>query len=248
MRNWFAGVLLFSLACVAPVRAQEQSFDKTVPLAPGGSLRIENLNGPIQVRGWDRNEVQIHAVKLARQDPGDLGAVKIEVETTPAHVTVTTRYPEDSAVDVDVAYEVRAPYRALLEHVNTVNGNVTVANVVSTGDLRTVNGNILAYNCAGGLSAHTTNGSIYEELNTLDANGATFETVNGSVALALAPSVGADLDVRSMNGTTTSELPFLVQSAVEHGRMTGRIGAGGPKLFLRALNGSVQLQALKSTM
>lgn len=257
MRNRHAAAFLLAVLSVAPVRAQqkaliavpaqEQIFDKTVPLAPDGTLRIENLNGSVQVRGWDRPEVQVHAVKLAGRDPGDLAAVAIDVTATPARVTIATRYPEDKGVDVNVDYEVRVPYRSLLEHVATVNGNVGISNIETTGDLRTVNGNILAYNCAGGLSAHTTNGSIYEELASLAASGATLETVNGSVVVAIAPNAGADLDVHSMNGTTTSEVPFFVQSAAERGHVTGRIGAGGPKLFMRALNGLVQIQALKPT-
>lgn len=248
MRIWFAGAVLAAMVCAAPAFAQEQTFDKTVPLGAGGSLRLENLNGSVQVRGWDRPDVQIHAVKMAYRDPADLDAVAIDVETAPGHVTISTRYPEDKGVDVAVDYEVRVPYHTLLEHVATVNGNVGAANMVTSGDLRTVNGNILAYNCAGSLSAHTTNGSIYEELNSLTNEGETAETVNGSVVLALAPTAGANVDVRSMNGTLNSELPVTVKSAVTRGHLTGKIGTGGPTLVLRAMNGSVQIQALKPTM
>jgi DUF4097 and DUF4098 domain-containing protein YvlB len=248
MRIWFAGAVLAAVVCAAPVLAQEQTFDKTVPLGAGGSLRVENLNGSVEVRGWDRADVQIHAVKMAHRDATDLSGVTVDVETTPGHVTISTHYPEDKGVDVSVDYEIRVPYRTLLEHVASVNGNVGVANMVTSGDLRTVNGNILAYNCAGSLSAHTTNGSIYEELSSLTPEGETAETVNGSVVLALSPNAGANVDVRSMNGTLNSELPVAVKSAAIRGHLTGKIGTGGPTLVLGSMNGSVQIQALKPTM
>ncbi len=248
MRNWLAGAFLSALVCVAPACAADQVFEKTVPLATTGILHLENLNGSVQVRGWDRNEVEIRAVKTARQSAADLNAVVIDVNATAGRVNIATRYPQDRSVDVSVEYQVRVPYRALLERVATVNGNVGVTGMDTSGDLRTVNGNIEAYNCAGSLSAHTTNGSIHEEIVQLGEEGMTLETVNGSVTLGLPSNAGADLDVLSMNGgMMTSEIPFAIKSSLKRGALTGKIGHGGPLLRMRAVNGSVGVEALKPT-
>ncbi len=247
MRNWLVGAFLSAVVCAAPAFAADQIFEKTIPLAATGTLHLENLNGSVEVRGWDRNEVEIRAVKTARQSPADLSDVVIDVGATPGRVNIATRYPQDRSVDVTVEYHVRVPYRALLERVATVNGNVGVTGMETSGELHTVNGNIEAYNCAGSLSARTTNGSIHEEMVQLGEDGMTLETVNGTVTLGLPANIGADLDVLSMNGFTTSEIPFAIKSSAKRGAMTGKIGRGGPLLHMRAVNGSVEVEALKPT-
>jgi hypothetical protein len=75
----------------------------------------------------------------------------------------------------------------------------------------------------------------------------TLETVNGSVTLGLTPNAGADLDVFSMNGFMTSEIPFAIRSSAKRGSLTGKIGHGGPLLHMRAVNGSVEVEELKPT-
>src|SRR5215207_4290111 len=55
------------------VRSQQQhtrgdlteEFHQTYQLAPGGRVHLENINGDVRVRGWDRNEVKVDAVKYA---------------------------------------------------------------------------------------------------------------------------------------------------------------------------------------
>src|SRR5690242_17534734 len=44
--------------------AGQPIFQQTYPLAAGGSFLLENVNGSVQVEGWDRNEVEVRAVKL----------------------------------------------------------------------------------------------------------------------------------------------------------------------------------------
>ena len=88
MRNWLVGALLSAVVCAAPAFAADQAFEKTVPLAAIGTLHLENLNGSVEVRGWDRNEVEIRAVKTARQSPADLNDVSIDVNATPGRVNI----------------------------------------------------------------------------------------------------------------------------------------------------------------
>jgi len=83
MKNWLTGAILFvaALAGSAPAKAYDQVYDKTVPLAAGGALILQNVNGSVEVRAWDRPEVQIHAVKSARRSVADLELVTIEVKS-----------------------------------------------------------------------------------------------------------------------------------------------------------------------
>src|SRR5215469_18377661 len=113
--------VLLLLACVALFATpgfgsvvNRQTFEHSYPLAPGGSFLLENVNGSVQVEGWDRDEVEVRAVKTAEADPRDLDRVKIDVCAQPNQVIVRTRYPKGEGVEVAVEYHVRVPNRVLL--------------------------------------------------------------------------------------------------------------------------------------
>ena len=82
-----AGILCLSL----PGFGNQDIFQKTYALQQGGSFLLENVNGSVQVEGWDRDEVEVYAVKTAENDPRDTDQVQIEVESRPGQVVVHTR-------------------------------------------------------------------------------------------------------------------------------------------------------------
>ena len=53
-------VLLPAVAAAAAA-ANERTFDRQVPAQPRGVVEISNVSGSVEVSGWDRNEVNVHA-------------------------------------------------------------------------------------------------------------------------------------------------------------------------------------------
>jgi hypothetical protein len=236
------GVVVFAAPSFGSV-ANRQTFDHSYPLAPGGSFLLENVNGSVQVEGWDRDEVEVEAVKTADTDGQDLERVKIDVDSVPGQVSVHTRYPKGEGVEVAVEYHVHVPYRVLLGSIGTVNGSVLVRGVDGGGDLRSVNGNVEVLNSAGRFSAKTTNGDLRLELHeVLDGAPMNLETVNGSVILGLPCNAKANLKVLSMNGEFHSELPVTSTAGeLEPRAFRGKIGTGGGEISVRTINGGVRL-------
>lgn len=250
MRKWLAAAIFLTigLVCVAPANAYDQVYDKTVPLPAGGTVHLENVNGSVDVRAWDREEVEVYAVKTARRDSADLNKVNIELKVSGGRVDVATHYPSDQGVDVTVEYHIHVPRRVLLESIATVNGSVRVTDVDGSGQLRTVNGDVEVYDCAGAFSARSTNGSIREELRGLGAQAVALETMNGSVLLALPANAGAELDAQSLNGDIRTEKPVMMNGSFGHGSFRGKLGAGGPPLRIRTVNGAIQIAVWKATV
>lgn len=235
-----AAVATVSFASCAATRSEV--FDRHYPFASGGTFVLENVNGSVSVDGWNKEEIEVRAVKLSGGDPDDLDRVQIDVEECSQELAVRTKYPNDAGVAVSVEYHIYVPYRILLGGVKTVNGSVLVRGVDGTGTLRSVNGNVEVLDSAGRFSEHTTNGNVRMELRRLEDGGPMdIETVNGSIALGLPADAHADLRVLSFNGDFQSELP------VESGHMTsprafrGRIGSGGGEVSVRTINGGVRL-------
>ena len=242
-------VLLRTVLWAAPGLAISKEFNQSYPLQPGGSLELQNVNGTVDVEGWDRNEIEVHAVKTAKHKESDLERVSIEVEARPDAVSIATRYPQNEGVEVAVDYTIHVPHGARLEHIGTVNGTLKIAGVENVEDLHTVNGNIEVYEAGGTVHAHTTNGNVHLELAKLpDKTGATAETTNGSLVLAVPSDIQADLEARCLNGNFYSELPLTLESNQRPREVHGKLGRGGAPIQLRTVNGGIRVVILRSTV
>src|SRR6266403_1949799 len=246
LRATALGVLLSAVLWAVPSFAISKDFNQSYPLQPGGSLELQNVNGTVDVQGWDRNEVEIHAVKTAKQKESDLERVVIDVEAKPDAVSITTRYPQNEGVEVAVEYTIHVAH---IEHIGTVNGTLRIAGVETVEDLHTVNGNIEVLEAGGSVHAHTTNGNVHLELaHLLEKNAASAETTNGSVVLALPSSAQADLEARCLNGNFYSELPIAMESSQKPREIHGKLGRGGFPIHLRTINGGIRVVVLRSTV
>ena len=242
-------LLVASVACVFPSYAITKQFAETYPLEAGGTFELQNVNGTVQVQGWDRNEVEVRAVKTAKDHEADLDRVSIEVDAKPKSISVSTRYPQNEGVEVLVEYIVHVPHNSHVEHLSTVNGTLRISGVSDVEDLHTVNGGIEVYEAGGDVKARTTNGNVRVELASFrNTSGATAETTNGSVVLAVPTDTQADLEARCLNGNFLSEIPVSMEGGMKPREMHGRLGQGGAPIRLRTVNGAIRVVALRSTV
>ncbi|HEY8460751.1 MAG TPA: hypothetical protein VIM99_10245, partial [Blastocatellia bacterium] len=73
----------------------------------------------------------------------------------------------------------------------------------------------------------------------IDLNG-----VNGNATLRFIGEVNADVEAHGHNGRIESDLPDFQEDKDirRHGRYTARIGAGGPRIWIRGVNGNISLK------
>jgi len=245
-----AMVMMMALAAAAvPGFAISKDFHQSYPLQPGGTFELQNVNGTVEVQGWDQNVVEIHAVKTAKLKESDLSRVSIEVNANAGNVSVLTRYPQDEGVEVYVEYTIHVPHGAKIEHLGTVNGTLRVAGVDEVIELHSVNGNIEVFGADSTVHARTTNGNVRLEISRVHGVVGTFaETTNGSVILALPADTQADLEARSLNGNFQSELPVEMQSSLKPREMHGKLGQGGVPIRLHTVNGGIRVLALRTAV
>src|ERR1017187_6579639 len=141
----FAATILGSLLALllaTSIQAQvTQDFHRTVPLSANGRVSLDNINGDVEITGWDRNEVQIDAVKKAR-DQQRLDEARIEVNAASDSVEIKTRYPEGRTNNnpASVHYQLHVPQNARLDRFNLVNGSLSVQKVSGEMSANLVNG------------------------------------------------------------------------------------------------------------
>src|SRR5882672_4029170 len=108
--RWIS-LFLFILAAAwaTPSYAISKDFNQTYPLKSDGSFELQNVNGTVDIQGWDRDEVEVHAVKTAKQRESDLDRISIDVDAKPNAVSIVTHYPQNEGVEVVVEYTIRVP-------------------------------------------------------------------------------------------------------------------------------------------
>ncbi|HXX16849.1 MAG TPA: DUF4097 family beta strand repeat-containing protein [Candidatus Eremiobacteraceae bacterium] len=242
-------VVFCAFALLAPVcLGTSQEITRTFPMRADGVFELNNVNGTVEIEAWDRNEVEIRAIKSTPEQQFLLDLVSIEIKAQAGSVSVSTRYPQQEGAEVAVDYVIHVPRHAQLSHVNNINGTLRIFSLESLEDLRTVNGNIEIYESSGSMHAHTTNGNVYVELKHAGDRGIFAETKNGSVVLAVASDVEADLEARCMNGSFSSESPLVMESGAEPRTVHGVLGHGGARIHLGTVNGTIRVVVLKSTI
>jgi hypothetical protein len=248
--QWLLASLLFASLCGSGVVAGEfeEELHQTHPLTADGRLSLDNVNGRIEISGWNRDEVVIKAVKRGKTRES-VEAVKIEVEARPDHITIHTKEPKggfgwrNESVSVD--YTIQVPQRARLEKVESVNGEIVIDGVSSDIKASAVNGEVRTKGAAGSLKLSTVNGRIAAELGSLgDGQSVSIETVNGRIEVTLPDGADAEISASTVNGGITSEYSSLtVKKEFPIGStLKGTLGNGGARVKASAVNGSITIR------
>ncbi len=175
--------------------------------------------------------------------------------------TITTNYPAAENVDFQVTYRITAPKRVrpTIDTVNgtvrvtdvegdtsveTTNGSVNLAEVMGAIRVHSTNGRLDMANIAGAIEAQTTNGSVSVTTRPgAPLDGAiALKSTNGSIGVTVPSQASFDLELRTVNGSASCELPLASTLEQSRKRLQGTVGDGGPQVTLRTTNGSVRIK------
>jgi hypothetical protein len=246
-----AAVVLLMGVLAVPIQAEllKEQIDKTFPLRPNGTVSIENVNGPVRVNVWDRNELRVEAEKLvdARNASDLMRELKIEIDASADRIEIDTRYPDSKRFfnlfggsnSIDVSYVLTMPRGATLK-ASTVNGSVAVHAAAGNITVNSVNGRVELNDVVGDIKAKTVNGSILAAVTPSRSGMVDLETVNGGIRVSLPADARVDVAAEAVNGSVTSELPMLTRTA-SRGRIRGEINGGGNVIRLETVNGSIKI-------
>jgi DUF4097 and DUF4098 domain-containing protein YvlB len=235
---------ILALLMAIPVHAEvTQEFHKTVPLSADGRVSLSNINGDVEITGWNKNEVQIDAVKTAR-DQSRLDEARIEVNAGSNSVEIETHYPSHLINNnpASVHYTLHVPQNARIEKVNLVNGSLDVQRVSGEINANLVNGKLRASDLAGTADLATVNGSVeanYTSLNNV--REIKLKSVNGAVNLLLPQSPNAEVSASTVNGSISTDFPLTVKGHWIGKNMSGTLGSGGVHIELGNVNGSIHV-------
>lgn len=135
-RNIERVALLIASAIPMATAAGSDTVDRKVVADANGAVIVSNVSGSIEVRAWDRNEVQV---------TGTLGSgvERVDVDSSGGRTVVKVVLPSRSSRDGSADIEVQVPKNSSLE-VSAVSADVVSRGVLGSQRLKSVSGEVTA--------------------------------------------------------------------------------------------------------
>ncbi len=225
--------LLLAFVVAAPASAQRddrgprdtETFDKTMPMPAGGTLRLKTFSGRVKITGGPGDQLIVHAIRRATRDR--LADIKLEISTVGSTVEVDANHRlverrNDNVVETD--FEIQLPAKTRLD-IKTFSAPVTVIGVSASQHID------------GFSSDVTVESSEFGEGNDLDIN-----TFSGDVHLRLPQSAKGNIDFNSFSGSFESDLPVTLNTSSRRNFRGALNGGGAGDFRLKTFSGDVTIR------
>src|ERR1700730_9801599 len=230
-----------------------EEFHQTYPLVANGRVSLENLNGGVQIKVWDRPAVQLDAVKHEYRRER-LAEARIDVNSSDESIRIKTDYPDenqrftsdergryDNPAIVD--YVLTVPRQAVLESIELVNGPIGIEGVEGSVKASAINGPVTARGLLGEARLSTINGPLQATFTRLDdLKPISLDSINGPVTLIIPSDSNAMVRASTVHGDISNDFGLEVKHGEYVGHdLAGQIGTGGPRIKLGNVNGPIRI-------
>ena len=222
-----------------------ERVDNTYPLSAEGRVSISNINGRIELEGWDKEEAAL-VVEKTGPNKEMLDSVKVIVDSDRDHFRLRTEHQDwtrsmgsNAKRQVQVSIKMKLPRRAVLDEIESVNGDIAISNFENSVKASCVNGSVSINRLKGRATASTVNGSIAADYGQLDARTQVeLSSVNGPVKIIIPTDSDVTLKGETLNGGITTDFGLAVRKAnfVGHS-LHSRLGGGSANVKVESVNG-----------
>jgi len=204
----------FSLNAFAGKQKYEEKFNETIALVKSGKVVLTNISGDIDVKTWNRSEVEIDAKKISKASSMEKAKehadkVTIEIEKKGDVLYIKTEYPKISSnvFNVSVDFNLMIPEGASAS-MKSVSGDIFMKKIGGKANANSVSGDIVMESITGSLVANAVSGDI-EVLRA--GSGVECESVSGELTLeditgnAYLKAVSGDITVAGLKGSVEAD-------------------------------------------
>jgi hypothetical protein len=237
------------LGAAGAARGATENWERAYSLDGVQTVRIENVNGDVAARTWDRDYVRVTASEtgsrtsldntMIRTSQSD-GVIKIETATRHRHHFFFF-WHSDHLARVD--YELLLPAGTELR-LETVNGSVRTQDRRGRVHAETVNGRVEIENSTGEVRGETVNGKV-RVLATGEPQDMRLETVNGSIEVEVPEGSSIRYEMKSVNGRLEAGDREASGRRIVGHRLEGDFNGGRALLKAETVNGSIRLSFVK---
>ena len=245
--------------------ATEERYERNFTVEECCELALKNVQGKVEVTGWDRPEVSVVAVKRLGDHWGAREAfanTEVEMEQKgcqiylrtqrqheggffdwlwgggrgPAPVDYTVKLPAASSVSIStVAGDVLARDVIGSLHARSVTGIVDVQRIGGNIILSTTNGKIQGQDLGGTLGVKSVNGGI--DLRRCSLSSLQAKTVNGKISVETSLDPQGSYSVGTVNGGCRLAIPQDSRGSVEAHFTNGGVSCELPCQILESSRG-----------
>jgi len=257
-------VLVFIALSGCDLFMETEEFLETYQVAAGTKLKVYTFNGYIDISKWDKDSVEVYALKKTGRGRSELDNAQIEV-TTNGDMVVKAEYTMPTSPDVRVNFEIKLPADVIVDTIstsngkimlegitgdavaNSSNGNIDISNVDGYASATASNGDVDITGATGVVKARSFNGNIKVEIADLKNGGANITTSNGRIKAYLSTSLNANIEMSTSNGKVSidSDIRSYLNITEESSKsVKATIGTGGSTIYIHTSNGKVNLYKL----
>lgn len=238
--------LTLAVAAAAPAAAQkvEERVDRTIPLQPGGTLRLKTFSGKVEIRGTEGGQVVVHAVRRAEADK--LRDIRFDVRTEGSVVTINanerdSRRRDDNVVEADI--EIQVPTRTALD-LTTFSAPITVRGVDGRIEVGGFSSTIRIEGARQGAQVKTFSGDVFlDAVAWPDGENLDVDTFSGDVDLRLPADARAQIAFNTFSGNLDSDAPITLSRARGRRNIEGAMNGGGAsRLRVKTFSGDARIR------
>ena len=253
---FFAVVMLAMLA--APAAAQRdrdrardrdqgpretETVDRTLSLAPGGTVRLRTFSGRVNITGAGGNQVVVKAVRRASRQR--LDEIKLEITQNGNVIDIDANHRlverrNDNVVETD--FDIQVPSEVKLD-LRTFSAPVSVTNVAGDLAVDGFSSEVRLIDIAGPVRVKTFSGGVIVQARSWnEGDNLNVNTFSGDVTLRLPDSARGDVTFDSFSGSFNSDLPVTLSSSSRRNFRGALNGGGNTDLRLKTFSGDVSIR------
>jgi DUF4097 and DUF4098 domain-containing protein YvlB len=223
---------------------QTERVEKTVPFPAGGTLKLKNFSGNVEITGEQRSDIALVAVRTAPRER--LDHIKLSIDASGSTVTVDANkrdesWHEDHDNVVETAFTIRVPASANLD-IDVFSSPVTVTGVTGRHHVHGFSSELRLEQSAGAIDAETFSGRIFlSPASWMKDQSLSAKTFSGDIDVKLPAQASGSVEFDSFSGDMRADVPLTLKSKSKRSLRADLDGGQGGDIRLKTFSGDVHL-------
>lgn len=232
-----------------------KQFQRSLPFEPGGKVSLDNINGDIEIRGWEENRVELSVEEIKRIPYSrkvrfyGIGYSQPKVDFEKVDEDFIKIKTGSNGEDQETSFFnclLNVPNSIILEDIRNNKGNISISDLYGKVVVDLEEGDLKIENFSGSLRASLVTGSVQAELLDMrNEDEVWISTKEGDITLYLQPEMNAKLEASASSGEISSE--FDLNEPLPAKKISVQLGEEGTSISLSSSKGNISLRKVKKT-
>ncbi len=203
----------------------------------------EKYNVDLKTSGGDIHIADLTGDVLCTTSGGDLelGTIKGRVRGRTSGGDISLQASEGVAEIKTSGGDIYIGKVASRVDAKTSGGSIKIDRALGPVIARTSGGDIIVDEVLAEVDAKTSGGTIRVTISRQPEHDSRLATSGGSITVRLAPGLNLDVDAKTSGGSVKTDIPMTVLGKMSKSRINGKIGDGGPGMYLKTSGGSIHI-------